>query len=317
MTKKRLPQSTSTAKKSKLPPYVREESITLADGSVTLAWYVRKQAWINGEKRNFRRSCGKNETSAKDVLQQIEREIEKLRNPGSGNASTGESSTRTFGELADYYEREKLKEAIFSGNVKVSGRKQVYTPRLYLGRQIFDKWEKPKPITETSWRALIGNNTPLASITYERLVKFRESLFTDYPVTKVIWKKNKEGKKVRHERSQTRSICDVNRRLEVLRSMFRIARLNFDPPWMHKDPFKGTEALIQISLEPKRKRLMSEDEQDLLLAQCVGPRAHLRFVILGLLDTCMRSTEFFQLKVSDWERVKDEITVRQITSKVA
>ncbi|MBS1790591.1 MAG: site-specific integrase [Acidobacteria bacterium] len=60
---------------------------------------------------------------------------------------------------------------------------------------------------------------------------------------------------------------------------------------------------------------MSRDEEERLLLACVGPRAHLRPILICALDTAMRRGEIFQLRWKDVDLAAGEIMVRATTTK--
>jgi integrase len=91
---------------------------------------------------------------------------------------------------------------------------------------------------------------------------------------------------VRTERP--RSIANIHRILAVLRHCLAIA---VRQGWVSHNPFILGEPLIRPSHERKRDRILSPKEEAALLGVCVGPRAHLRLILLGFLDTAMREGE--------------------------
>jgi integrase len=301
MTKKNIPQTSSRNKKnSTLPPYVRERQIKLADGSVTTQWYVRRDVVINGQRRTFDRQCERSRTDAKDVLSQINRAIDEEKRGGRPPVLPG--VRHTFGELADYCERDVYIPEIIENDVVVQeGYANADTPKYYIGRKFFADERDRKPMDSASWRKLIGENTYLDQITKKQLTKLRTDLFMVH----------RAYKGTEHERM--RSVTDVNRRFEVLRHMFAVAIKDIDVknPWMISNPASG---LVKGSEEVPRNQLLEYEDEPALLAVCDGPRRHLRLIILGLLETCMREGEFYQLKVRCWKQ--QVLKVERLTSKV-
>jgi integrase len=92
------------------------------------------------------------------------------------------------------------------------------------------------------------------------------------------------------------SIATVNRELSLLRRMFSIAR---QQRWLVENPFAFGEALITPADERHRDRVLSRDEETRLLAECMGPREHLKGIVLCALDTGMRRGEILLLRWCD------------------
>ena len=86
----------------------------------------------------------------------------------------------------------------------------------------------------------------------------------------------------------------------MLRRMLGIAR---QQRWMIYDIFTEGEALITTADEKSRDRVLSKDEEKRLLAECVGPRLHLRPLVIAGIDTGMRRGELLLLR---WEDVNFE-----------
>ncbi len=111
-----------------------------------------------------------------------------------------------------------------------------------------------------------------------------------------------------------RSIAAVNRELEVLRAMLRYAR---NEGWIEFSPFeRASTPLISKADEAKRDRILSHDEERLLLATCDNPvRQHLRPLIIAAVDTGMRKGELLSLTWKDIDFVSRTINVRALTTK--
>jgi integrase len=91
--------------------------------------------------------------------------------------------------------------------------------------------------------------------------------------------------------------ASANRYLDILRVIFNWAKTK---KWIHLTPFEtAEEPIIRKSLEVKRNRIMSVDEESRLLAQCTGKRKHLRAMIICAVDTALRKSEQLTLTVSD------------------
>ena len=293
MAKKRLARSTTSNKP--LPPNVFIKQRKLADGTTEQLWVVRKRVTVKGKQKSIERACKYGSmTDYKDKVKEIDFEI---------NGKTEEEiehRDRTFGELADYFEQKHLVLARFSNGFKTNkGRRQLTNPLYYLNGS-------PRSNPNLGWPTLLNERTRLCDITGRMLADIKDDLFNKYLV-------NAGGK-----RPRARSFTDVNHRFKLLRKMFTVARV--DLGWMSSDPRKipflqSTEPLIESCKEKVRNRIMSFEEEAALLRECIDGREHLRLIIVGLVDTCMRSSEFFKLTVGDWHERERQIVVQQWTTK--
>jgi integrase len=85
--------------------------------------------------------------------------------------------------------------------------------------------------------------------------------------------------------------------------------------WITKNPFSLGEPLISVADERKRERIITREEERLLLAACTGRRTHLRPIIICALDTGMRLGEILKLCWSDIDFESNLITVRAFNTK--
>lgn len=84
-----------------------------------------------------------------------------------------------------------------------------------------------------------------------------------------------------------RCIATINRELEVVRSLILYA---FNHGWLKFNVWKAGPPLIQKSLEQRRTRIPSLDEEERLIAACVDRRAHIKLFIIATLDTGLRKS---------------------------
>lgn len=101
----------------------------------------------------------------------------------------------------------------------------------------------------------------------------------------------------------TRSRTTVNRELQLLSRIFTLAiasREVSSNPVSKEKLFKG---------EVRRTRYLLPDEEEKLMAQLTGERAHLRLIVLIALHTGMRRGEIFRLKKSDVDFYRGEIRI--------
>lgn len=116
------------------------------------------------------------------------------------------------------------------------------------------------------------------------------------------------------KRGMPRKTASVHRELSLLRMVLNIARRQ---RWLQYNPFDGGQ-LISNSVEHKRDRVISKDEEVRLLAACDDPhRLHLRPIIICGLDTGMRSGEMFKLRWRDVDFTARRITIIAFNTKTA
>jgi integrase len=169
-----------------------------------------------------------------------------------------ESTQMTFAELADYYEDRYLGPAQYLEGRKVSGQRSYRDSLMHL-RVLREQFSRRR----------------LRDLTYGDIEKFKAERLTAMTV---------QGKQ--------RSLANVHRTLALLRAMLRVAQRE---GWITRNPFAAGRPLIAVADEKKRERILSREEEERLLAACIGPRAHLRPLIICALDTGMRRGEMFKL----------------------
>lgn len=243
--------------------------------------YVRvRYIGLDGKQHVKQEPYAGNATDAGDVRKGIKKELSD-----HGEASLHHRAD-TFGDLADYYKAKYLVPAKYVDGKKIAGRRNLSNPESQLKRL----------------RLLVGERRRLREITYEVLRDVRLA-FLSTPTQKTA----------REPEGHQRSMVDVNRHLQLLRHMLKVARRN---KWIHDDPFANAEEpLITPADERKRRRVMSLDEERAVLSYCVGRREHLRLVIIGLVDSLMRSGEFFKLRVRDLSLDLRQVAVQQLNTK--
>lgn len=184
----------------------------------------------------------------------------------------------TFADLCDYFETHYVIEAQYVNNRKVAGMRSVVTVRGYV--KVF--------------RQHFGRQL-LQSLTYEELRSFRLARL-----------------KTSTQQSERRSLTTVNREMAYLRRMLNIAERN---GWIPKNPFRMGDSLIHAADEVKRERIINREEERRLLASCVGPRRHLRAIIICALDTGMRQGEILTLRWRDVNIEDRIITISALNTK--
>jgi len=155
---------------------------------------------------------------------------------------------------------------------KVGARPTEYDPDKITFDQLLAEYKKAKQPPD--WAMAIFEDyfgkRKIKSITYADLAEFRRAREA---VVSGITKR-------------ARKPATINREMMWLRAVFFYA-VRHD--WLEKDPFKkGAEPLIRLSEEEARDRIPSPDEEAAILEQCVGRRARLRPILIGLKDTGLR-----------------------------
>lgn len=114
------------------------------------------------------------------------------------------------------------------------------------------------------------------------------------------------------QRDGQRSITTVNRELALLRRMLNIAHRE---GWIIKNPFDATEKLISTADEKKRDRILTKEEEILLLDKCLELKLLLRPIIICALDTGMRQGEILSLTWQNVNLEKGIISIAALNTK--
>jgi integrase len=243
-----------------------------------------------GKKRDIWRKAD-SRTHAREIIRQLLAEIEKA------GTHQIDAANLTFSELADYYIKNYLHEAVYVGEMKVSGVR---------GR--FEALCEVKPL-----QAYFGK-CKIRSITYGDIRTYKQKRLQT-PTRNDIARHQKELQtNPKAELRSTRTIASINKELGKLRRMFNIA---VREQWLPRNPFNNGESLI--SVETHRLRILSRDEETRLLAAIDAEprRAHLKGICFLALDCALRRGEIFTLKWSDISFEQRNITVRAFNSKTA
>lgn len=243
-----------------------------------------------GKKRDIWRKAD-NRTQARELIRQILTEVEKA------GTRLFDAANMTFAELADYYITNYLHEAVYVGDMKVSG---------------------------VRWRGeALAEVNPL--IDYFGRRKLRAITYGDIHTYKQIRLQTPtKGDVARHKRAlatdpkatlrSSRTIASVNKELGKLRRMLNVA---VREQWLPLNPFSNGESLI--STEVHRTRILSLDEEAKLFAAIDAEprRAHLKGICLIALDCALRRGEIFTLKWSCVDLQNRTLTVTAFNSKTA
>ena len=184
----------------------------------------------------------------------------------------------TFQQVAARYEVLKITPAQFIGEKKIKGMKSHATAKLFLD-VLTDYFGKRK----------------MKSIRHIDIETFK------------------------HKRLETltrggtqRSIASVNRELQLLRTVFIFAERQ---GWIDRNPFHAGDPIINRAAETRRSRVLTYEEEEALLAQCVSNRSHLHPLIIAAIESGMRRGELFKLQWTDVDLANFRIIIRAKNSK--
>ncbi len=227
----------------------------------------------SGKRRNIVRRA-KDKTEAREILKQL---LRKIDDEGS---KVVDFARLTFNDLADFYEKRYLHEAVYINGQKVSGLRDVARPKELLKH----------------FRAFFGRKK-LREITYGDLLAYRDERF-----------------KVQTQYKRQRTIASWNREAAVLR---RILSVGCQQGWLLKNVFHCGDPLIIVSAERRREKILTVSEEVKLLEACDSHpyRTHLKSLLIFLLDTGCRKGEALKLR---WRAVSFDsrvITLEATTTK--
>lgn len=200
----------------------------------------------------------------------------------------------TFDALARKFAKEKLIPAVYVGEKKIGGRRELSAPTSWLKqlRYYFGKMKLP-------------------DITKGKIEKFRVWL-SEVPARSLFLENEETGEitiQIKPDGAQ-RSVESLNRATELLRTVLNYAveekALRAD-----QNPFSMRVAkdLINRDAETKRERNPSFGEEFALLSVCTGERAHLKPILIIAVDTGLRENEMFTLS---WTKGDIDFEQRQI-----
>lgn len=250
-------------------------------------WYVRvRYQGEDGKRHAAWRECEADPEAAKEARLALQQE---LRDRGS---HSGGHANMTFAELATYYEHTYLQPAKFISGRLVSGRRSVV------------------PV-KCSLNVLTGffGNKPIRAITHGSLETLKRVRLN----TPIVFTRRdpKTGGTIITKRQ--RSIASVQKELKLARRMFNVA---VQEDWLRKNPFAKGDSLISTADESQRQRILSREEEKILLELCIAKRrAHLRPLIICAVDTGMRWGEMNKLRAGDLDFATRVITIEASHTK--
>lgn len=237
-------------------------------------WYARVTLTDEkGKRRNLKKKA-RDKADAEEKLRVLIRQVE------DEGSKVVDYNQMTFNDLADYYEKQYLKPAVYVSGQKVSGLRDV---------------SRPKELMK-HFRGFFGKKK-LREITYGDLLIYRERRF-----------------KVPTQYKRQRTLASWNREAAVLRRIFNIA---CQQGWMLKNPFHRGDSLIIVSAERRREKILTPAEEIRLLEACESHpyRRPLRPLLIFLVDTGCRKSEALKLC---WRSVCFDtriITIEGMTTK--
>lgn len=246
-------------------------------GGVT--WNAQRQTWmarLDWQDETGKRRCRKQQVENKTRGKELVKQWIAEQSAHGEQIIDGERLT--FKQLAGVYAEKKLTAPVYQGETKVSGLRSHLTLKFCL-----------KALLEHfgARRVRLITHTDIATYRTARL--------------------NTQTK-----RKRPRCVASVNRELELLRAMLNFA---WRSGWLTRNPFDFGDSLISKAQEVHRDRILTPDEEERLLAVCLGKRAHLRPLLIAALDTALRRGELLQLKWSDVDLEQGLIRVRARTTK--
>jgi integrase len=202
-----------------------------------------------------------------------------IRELDDHGARSMDAARMTFAQLADFYSKNYVQPAKYLDGRKVSGMRSLVTRRGHVAmlRAYFEK-------------------KILRHITPSDLERFKTARLNT---------PTRAGKQ--------RSIASANRELSVLRRMLNVAKKN---KWLLDNPFAQADSIISLADERTRERILTRDEESLLIAACDHPRRrHLRPIIICAIDTGMRRGEILSLRWSGVNFEEGIITIEEFHTK--
>lgn len=237
-----------------------------------------------------------NRTKAREIIRDMRDELDR------GGQAALDSDKITFNQVADLYERAELVAPVFRNGIKVSGKRSFRDLRYLLKAQ----------------KAHFSNRNIRSIKTSDIKAYKNERLNTPVIIEKFIKIPNAESgrkktikKKVIEERP--RSIASVNRELSLLRQIFVFAEAE---NLIFRNPFIGAKKIISTAAEIERDRVLSPQEEILLLLACEKEsRRHIRPLVITAIDTAMRKSELLKLRWRDIDFLQGSITVLATNTK--
>jgi len=217
----------------------------------------------------------------------------------SGRRERGVILTARTKAMAEEAERQFLKE-IHQGTF---GRAKGLVTLRQFYHETYLLWAKA---TKRSWKDDTSRIKPILELYGNKKLKDvsafdGESLKVKRRAAPIIYK-NKKGEITK---TKARSIGSVNRELMLLSAILTLAVAKKE---IATNPLKGVKPLEG---ETGRERYLLPEEEERLMAELTGRRAHLRDMVVLAINSGLREGELFSLEVRDVDFNRDAIHVRK------
>lgn len=270
-------------------------------------WFARQRYTDkNGKERELKRTCP-SQSAALTKLRELQDEVKELLDP---KPKTVEIEQMSFSDFALEWEAENVKEAVIIKGKKVEGYKEKLSNirhQLKMMREFF----ADKILHEIEYEDIKKYKISRLQTPVKKIVNVKVAIDDEYRKNhglnvrqKFIYKKKEEVKE--------REVASVNRELSRMRTILKHA---VRKRRIAVSPFDQGEPIIKKSHEVVRDRIASNEEERLLIAQCVGKRVHLKNIIVFAIHTAMRQGEIFKLEWTDIDIKQRTIRVREETTK--
>jgi integrase len=239
------------------------------------------------DRRGIRHTLWRSGETRTEAKQRLKDALDEIEHKGDEVISHTRS---TFSEFARFYQTRYIVPPRYKGDIKVSGLRSYKE----VGYQL-------KPLV-----AYFGKMR-LRDLTHEDISTYKATRLNE----KYQQGTDEKGKPIMKERA----VASVHRELALLRRMLNIAVNN---QWIHDSPFTKGDSLISLAGEVQRQRILTRAEEDRIFAACDGDkrRAHLKPILMCLMDTGMRRNEAFRLTWADVDFNAGVIRVVSFKGKV-
>jgi integrase len=227
----------------------------------------------SGKQRDLWRAA-KNRKDAQEKIKGL------LKDAENKTSQEFDASRMKFDQLADWYSKTYLHEAIYINDRKISGIRNI----------------KPSFYNLQCLRSHFGNQL-IQLITHSDILNYK---------LKCLNTPLKNGGQ--------RGITGVNRKLQLLRRLFSLCVKN---GWIKKNPFHNGDALISMADEIPRTRILSFTEEIRLFAAIESnpQRFWLKGAVLIALDCSLRKSEILSIKRKDINFDNKILTIRALNTK--
>jgi len=268
---------------------LKQSGATDCNGSVNTRILARVGHTDDQGKRRDIIRVATSRTDAREKIKEILDDLEER------NGKTIDAARMTFGDLAKYFETHYLKEAEYVEGRKVEGVRS----------------RKPAQAAVNALKQYFGKQR-LQSLSYGDIRSYRAARLKEPTRGDLARHRHALKHDRKAELNVTRTIATVNRELSKLRRMLNIAQRE---GWIKQNPFAAGESLISLADERKRERILTREEERLLLNACTAHREHLRPILICAIDSGMRQGEILSLKWRDVDFEHGLISIQAYNTK--